>query len=110
MSRHEKNEKAFQSSLLGVLGAIVYISVVSFVMTNGDRIFGRIEGSLFGPMLFLMLFVLSAMIVGVSLLGRPAYLFLTGKREEPITVLVYTILLFFILTALGFSIFAILNI
>jgi len=99
-------QKALQSALLGVVSTIVYIGLVATLMVNGDKLFGQMDGFL-GPMMFLMLFVLSALIVGLSLLGRPIYLFMTGMKKESLLVLGYTVLLFFILTVLGFGIFAI---
>jgi len=97
-----KNSKIFVHALLSSLGAAVYISFVSWIMVNGDRFFGQMEKDFRGPMIFLMLFVLSATIVGLLILGRPIYLFLSGAKREAVTLLLLTVGGLFVLTAIGF--------
>ena len=95
-------------SAINSLGVVVYVAVVSWLMINGDKIFGSMQGNnLFGPMLFLMLFVVSATIVGLLVLGRPAYLFLNGDKKQAVTLLLYTVGWLFAITVLGFLSFAV---
>lgn len=77
--------------MLHALGVLVYVSAVAWVMTNGDRLFGPVE-TILGPISFLMLFVLSAAIVGLLVFAKPVMMYLDGAKKEAIAMLVYTIL------------------
>ena len=85
------NSKLISRSLLHALGVLAYVSIVAWIMTNGDRLFGRMEDTIFGPMAFLLLFVLSATIVGSLVLAKPAMLYLAGQKEEAIKFFTYTV-------------------
>jgi len=67
-------------SLCYALGVLIYISVVAWIMQNGEQLFGRINNIL-GPILFLLLFVISALITSSLALGRPAYLYFNGQNR-----------------------------
>lgn len=77
--------------LLHALGVAVYIASVAFLMTNVERIFGDVEPGILGPMSFLMLFVLSAAIVGLLVFGKPVMLYLDGMKQEAIQLVIYTV-------------------
>lgn len=96
------NSKLLLHAAASSLGAAAYISLVSWIMVNGERFFGPMKGDFRGPMIFLMLFVLSATIVGLIILGRPLYLFLSGSKKEAITLLLLTVGGLFVLTVIGF--------
>ena len=57
---------------------------------NGQRIFGRAVSFLV-PFAILLLFVISATIVGTLVLGRPALLYLDGKKTEALKFFGYTV-------------------
>jgi hypothetical protein len=59
-------------------------------MNNGDSLFGNMD-SILGPVVMLLLFCVSAAVVGLLVFGRPVYLFLTGLRREGIVFMFYTI-------------------
>ena len=75
-------------------------------MFNADSIFGKMN-SFLGPAALLLLFVLSATIVGALVLGRPIYLYLGGSKAEAIKLLAYTIGCLFIITIITFLVIVI---
>ena len=78
----------FLSFLLS-LGVTVYVVLVAWVMQHGEQWFGQMS-NLSGPVAFLMLFTISAAIVGGLVLGYPAYLFFNGQKKEGLRLLGYT--------------------
>ena len=62
--------KTWAIGLLQALGLVVYCSMVATVMNNAERWFGKMDHVL-GPVLFLSLFVVSALICGSVALGYP---------------------------------------
>ena len=68
----------------------VYTAGVAWVLFNGQRIFGR-AASFLAPFAVLLLFVISATIVGTLVLGRPALLYLEGKKSEALKFFGYTV-------------------
>ena len=89
-------------------GAVAYIFVVSQIMQNGSRFFGEKDNA-FTPFVILLLFSLSAAIVGGLVLGHSVILFLNKKNAEGIKAAVYSIAWLGIFTVLGFLILIILK-
>ena len=85
-------------ALVSALGTLIYISLVACLMINGQWLFGPQMGTILGPIMLLLLFVFSATVTGLLVLGRPAYLFLTGDRKTAISLLLYTVGWLFIIT------------
>ena len=93
------NSKLLFHGLLFSLGVIVYIVPVSVIMRHGETIFGKMQ-HFWGPVGFLMLFTLSAAIVGLLVFGRPAYLFFNGLKRESVKQASYTIGFLFVETVI----------
>ncbi|OGL85876.1 hypothetical protein A3I40_00660 [Candidatus Uhrbacteria bacterium RIFCSPLOWO2_02_FULL_48_12] len=91
------NRKLLIISFLDAAGVLVYTSAVAWVMFNGQKIFGPVK-SFWGPVAFLLLFVLSASVVGLLVLGRPVYIYLDGAKREGVILLLLTILWLFVIT------------
>ena len=91
---------------MSVAGVLVYVMLVSWLMTNGDKLFGKMDGYI-GPVAFLMLFVFSVAVTGLLVLGRPAYLFLSGEKAEAVKLFFYTLawMLVIVLAVFGIAIF-----
>lgn len=64
--------------------------MVALLTSNAESIFGKMT-NFWGPVVLLLLFVLSATIVGSLVLGRPIYLYLNGSKPDAIRLLFYTI-------------------
>ncbi len=84
------NKDIIKWSLINSLGVVVYVALVSTVMQNGEKTFGEMKNYV-GPMAFLLLFVFSALVTGLLILGRPVYLFLDSVSKEAVKMLIYTV-------------------
>ena len=100
----KKSELLLKSFHQGIL-SVVYVFLVSLLIYGGGTIFGNGD-NLWGPFAFLLLFVLSAAIMGVLVLGRQVLLYLEGKKKDAIKILLLTIGWIFLAT----FIFLIINI
>lgn len=92
--------KLFYFSIISSFATFIYVVLVAWIMTNGDKIFGQ-ANTLLGPVAFLLLFVVSATIVGLLVLGKPITLYLEGFKKEAVRLLVYTVICLIIITALA---------
>lgn len=75
-----KIKKIIIQSLINSLGVLAYVSAVATLMFNGNAIFGK-EDKWWMPVLFLMLFVFSALITALLVLGRPIALYLANEKK-----------------------------
>jgi len=77
-------------SFLQALGLTVYVSLIGLLMWRGNTLFGTIN-SFLGPTLFLLLFVLSAVICGL-LFGYYPFILWWEKKEtkKAISLVFYT--------------------
>lgn len=103
-----KNSKLPLLALLNSLGTLAYIFAVVFLINNVQKLFGQ-PGNFWGPVALLLLFVVSAAIVGLLVLGRPGLFYFNGFKKEGIILLIYTIVFLLIITSIIFSTLAILN-
>lgn len=78
-----------KSGFLNALGALVYIVIVSSIMQNADKLFGKADNYI-GAISFLLLFTLSAFIVGGLVVGKPIMLYIDDKKKEAISLFVTT--------------------
>ncbi|MEK7631436.1 MAG: hypothetical protein AAB445_01020 [Patescibacteria group bacterium] len=102
-----KNGLGLQAqAFLHSLGVVVYISFVSFLMFNVERIFGGQPDTFLAPVAFLLLFTLSAAIVGLLVFGRPIMLYLDGKKREAVEFAATTVGFLFIEAILVFTVLA----
>lgn len=81
--------------------AAVYIFGVSQLMQHGDRFFGKMNSAL-APFALLLLFCLSAAVVGGLVFGQSVYLFLDNKKEESVLAAFYSVGWLALITVLGF--------
>jgi hypothetical protein len=85
-----KTSKIILWSIIDALGVAVYVTGVSLLISNAERIFGKMTGFL-GPMAMLLLLVISAAITGSLVFGRPVYMIYNGQKKEGLKLLFYTI-------------------
>lgn len=88
-------------SLVNSILASVYISAVSFLMSNGQKLFGKNAGVL-GGIAILLLFVISAAVMGLLILGRPLWLYLDGLKKEAVKLFYLTIAWLILIAAILF--------
>jgi hypothetical protein len=93
---HDSNKLVLRG-IIDAIGVFIYTSAVAWLMFNGERFFGKAE-SFWMPVALLLLFVLSAAITGLLVLGKPIILYLNDSKKEAFKLLIYTLVaLFFIL-------------
>ncbi len=89
-------------SFLHALAVALYVAGVVCFMTSMERVFqGVDEPGTIAPMTFLMLFVLSAAIVGVLMFAKPVMMFLEGQKKDAVKMAGYTIMWFALLTVIS---------
>ncbi len=89
-------------AMLHALSVGVYVTIISIIINNGDKIFGKMD-NFFGPLAFLLLFVLSAAITGSLVIGKPILMYLDNKKKEALSLFIYTIIYLFVLTIFVFG-------
>ncbi len=87
----EKNRtKLLSWSLINAAGTLGYVFIISQVLFFGEKIFGKMK-SPWGPFIILLLFVFSAVVVGLLIFGKVIHLYLDNQKKEAIRLLFYTI-------------------
>jgi len=90
----EIKKKAIVNAILTTL----YIAAVGSFMYYGSLIkIGR-KYQILAPITLLLLFVFSAALTGFLIFGKPALMYLDGKKKEALSLLFYTLFTFFIIT------------
>jgi len=90
-------------SVLDALGTLVYTAGVAWLMYNGNNLFGQAK-TFWMPLALLLLFVFSALVVGLLVLGRPIYLYLNGAKSDAIKLLFYTAGWLFLIVVIIFTV------
>lgn len=75
------------------LGVALYCGAIGTIIWNGQLIFGPV--SFLGPVIFLVLFSVSALICGLIVFLRPYKLFFEDKKKEAVELVLYTTLWLF---------------
>jgi len=80
------------------LGVLVYTSAVAWMLFNGESIFGK-EKSFLMPVILLLLFIISACITSLLVLGKPIQLYSNNRKKEAFVMLFTTLswLIFFVI-------------
>ncbi len=104
-----KNSKLFWLSALNSLGVAIYVFLVVLFLNNAQNILGPQDNKILSPMIFLLLFVFSALLTGFLVLGRPIMLYINGLKKEGLRALLYTGLGLFIILIIVFIIFLLIH-
>ena len=94
-----ENSKLITRAILNSLGVLIYVLIVASILNNANRIVEPMN-KVIGPVVFLMLFVFSALLTGGLILGKPLLLYFEGFEKEGIKLLIYTGVSLFILLLL----------
>lgn len=86
-----KPSEYFFKSFINSLLAFTYISAVSWFLFNGEKIFDKTPRGFLIPIFMLLLFVISALMMGILILGKPVILYLGGFKKEAINLLLATL-------------------
>ncbi len=77
-------------ALIQTLGLAAYITTIGLFIWNAEHLIGKMN-NFFGPVLFLTIFVLSAIICALITLSYPVILFWDQKKtKEAIKLVIYT--------------------
>lgn len=93
-SMSELQKKGFINA---ILTALYVIAIASFMYYGSLIKLGR-ANIILVPITMLLLFVFSAALTGFLIFGKPAQLYVDGKKKEAISLLTYTLVSFFIVT------------
>lgn len=78
-----------QLGFLQALGVTLYCSFVGVLFWKGNEFFGRPDQYV-GPVMFLVLFIASAMICALIVFYQPYLLFFGGKKKDAVDTVVNT--------------------
>ena len=78
-----------KKSFISSLGTAVYIVLVATFMTNASRFFGNVDTVVSGTAM-LLLFSLSALVVGGLTAGGPILMYIDGKKKEAVLMLYHS--------------------
>jgi hypothetical protein len=94
-----------QRACINALAQVTYITCIALLMRNAQRFFGKAEDTMMAPIIFLLLFVISALISGLLILGKPIMLFMDGSKKDALHMLLYTLgflIVFFLIGVFSF--------
>lgn len=79
-------------AFIQAVGLTVYVSLVAFFMQNAETWFGpQKDNKIFGTIVFLLIFVISALLSASIMLGYPALLFFRGKRKTALKIILMSV-------------------
>ena len=92
INRKIRKEKManIRNAIINSIGVFVYVAIVATIMNNAEKLFGKTD-TVATSIGFLMLFTLSAGIVGSLIVGKPIFMYLDGKKKEAVGLLVWTL-------------------
>jgi hypothetical protein len=99
MTKRNKNNKLMKEGVIHAFGIFVYVAGVSLLMSGGAEVFVG-HGSFWGPVAGLLLFVISAAVTGLLVFGKPAMMYVNGRKEDAFTLLFNTIIVLIIIFVL----------
>lgn len=94
--------KSYKLGSLQALFLTFYCSLVGLVMWKGNEIFGKMN-SFIGPVAFLVMFVVSAMICGLIVFYKPYKFFFANKKKEAVEVVLSTAISLFVILLILFG-------
>jgi len=97
-----KNSKLIFWALVDSLGIVLYVSLVVQIMSHAEQILS--DKDFVGPIMFLLLFVVSACITGGLFLGRPILMYIDGLKKEAVKLFFYTLTILVVLILATFLI------
>ena len=94
--------KIWLIGLLNALGTYGYIIVVAYIMSHGEKWFGKMDSIMVGVAM-LTLLVFSATFVSGFILGRSILLYMDNKKKEAVKLFHITIVWLAFLAILSFG-------
>ena len=85
------NKKLLLKTFRNTSFAAIYIFLVSQLMQNGDKLFGEKTNPAIAGVVILLLFCLSAAIVGGLVFGESVIQLIDNKKREAILAAIYSV-------------------
>ena len=95
-------DRIINRAIINSVGTAVYIMLVASLMFFLQSSFSDQKDTIIAPISALLLFVCSAAITGFLVFGKPAMLYVDGKKREAVSLLGYTIAMLFLITIIAF--------
>jgi len=95
--------RIIKNALVSAVLAVLYIAIIATVLTYGEQLFGKINNVLSG-MVFLLMFVFSAALMGIIVLGKPIMWYLDGLKKEALKLVFYILGFLFVFLVMVFVI------
>jgi len=96
-------EKTMKWGIAAGVAQAIYIGLVALFMNQINELGNQpLGGFLTSFMFFLLFFVLSAVVSGILVFGKPIFLILNGKNKEAVSTLLATVLVLLVITFLVF--------
>jgi len=90
-----------KTAFINALATALYVAAVGCFMYYGGEVkLGRANTFLI-PVTLLLLFVFSAALTGFLIFGKPAQMYVDGKKKEALSLLSYTLGIFSVITFLS---------
>jgi len=83
-------ENLIVRSLFQAVAVIFYVMLVAGFMFNAERVIGKVQ-TFWGPVAFLLLFVVSAAVTGYLVLGKSLMWYLDGFKKEAVKLAFLTV-------------------
>jgi len=85
--------KILKLAIINSIATAAYIILVACFMYFGTMVkLGRVN-TILAPIALLMLFVFSAALTGFLIFGKPALMYIDGKKKEAVALLGYTLII-----------------
>lgn len=95
--------KIWKTAIINSLATAAYVTAVACFMYFGTTIkLGRVN-TILAPIALLLLLVFSAALTGFLIFGKPAELYVDGKKKEALTLLTYTLIIFSVITLVALA-------
>ena len=102
MREKDMKNNIIKNAVLNALATAAYIVAVASFLFYVPKMFESETKTVLVPIAMLMLFVFSAAMTGVLILGRPALWYLDGKKKEALSLLGLTLVTLLLITLAAF--------
>lgn len=85
------NKKDLGWGFLSSLLTVGYIAGVAGIIFQGEKWFGGVDPGWWAPVMFLSLFVFSALVTSTLMLGRPVWLYMNGENRQAVRAFLHSV-------------------
>lgn len=101
-------DKIKKQALINSGLTLLYVIAIGVFFYYGAMIKIGKANSFLAPIAFLLLFVFSAALTGYLLVGKPAQMYVDGKKKEALSLITYTLVFLFGFTLIALTLLVIL--